>query len=142
MHKRLENRIALATGAARGIGAAIARAFAAEGATVFVTDLDHSDGPGLADELGERAVWLALDVREETHWERAMAEIMRRAGRLDIVVNNAGITGLENPDAGPHDPEHCTLEAWRAVHRTNLDGVFLGCRHAIRAMHTPLSPVI
>jgi len=134
MQHRLENKIALVTGAARGIGAAITRAFVAEGAVVFVTDLENSDGQGLADELGDRAIWLALDVREETHWERAMAEITRRAGQLDIVVNNAGITGLENLDAGPHDPEHCTLEAWRAVHRTNLDGVFLGCRHAIRAM--------
>ena len=134
MKFRLENKIVLVTGAARGIGAAIARAFIPEGATVFVTDLEKCDGSRLADEMGERAIWLALDVREEGHWERAMAEVARRAGRLDIVVNNAGITGLENPGAGPHDPEHCTLEAWRAVHRTNLDGVFLGCRHAIRAM--------
>ena len=71
MRFRLENKIALVTGAARGIGAAIARAFVAEGATVFVTDLADSDGEKLADELGDRAIWLALDVREETHWDRA-----------------------------------------------------------------------
>ena len=134
MQHRLENKMALVTGAARGIGAAIARAFVAEGATVFVTDLEDSDGETLTNELGERAIWLALDVREETHWDRVLAEMAQRVGQPDIVVNNAGITGLESPNAGPHDPEHCTLEAWRAVHRTNLDGVFLGCRHAIRAM--------
>ena len=134
MQHRLENKIALVTGAASGIGAAIARAFVAEGAVVFVTDLEDSQGREVAAKLGEQARWLALDVRDETQWDRAMVEVARCAGRLDIVVNNAGITGLENPDAGPHDPEHCTLEAWRAVHRTNLDGVFLGCRHAIQAM--------
>lgn len=134
MSGRLENKTALITGAARGIGAAIAHAFISEGATVFVTDLDGSDGPSVAEALGERAIWLALDVREEDHWARAMAEVTERADRLDVLVNNAGITGLEEAYAGAQDPEHCSLAAWRAVHRTNLDGVFLGCRHAIMAM--------
>lgn len=134
MTNRLVNKVALVTGAARGIGAAIARAFVAESATVFVTDLDDSKGTELADELGERAHWLALDVRSETQWERVMERVVQRFGRLDIVVNNAGITGLEDPAARAHDPEHSTLADWRSVHATNLDGVFLGCRHAIRAM--------
>jgi len=134
MSGRLENKSALVTGAARGIGEAIARAFISEGASVFVTDLDDSDGPSLAEALGERAIWLALDVREDAHWARAMARVSERVDRLDILVNNAGITGLETEDSGLQDPEHCSLETWRAVHRTNLDGVFLGCRHGIRAM--------
>ena len=62
-----------------------------------------------------------------------MDDVHRRWGRLDILVNNAGITGFEEyPES--HDPEHASLEAWRGVHATNLDGTFLGCKHAIRAM--------
>ena len=130
---RLQSKTALVTGAARGIGEAIARAFVREGARVLLTDLDDSRGGAVAAELGDAAAYRHLDVREEDHWSAAVAEVERRWGRLDVLVNNAGITGFE---AGPaaHDPEHASLEHWRAVHHTNLDGVFLGCKHAIRAM--------
>lgn len=130
---RLQDKITLVTGAARGIGAAIARAFVAEGAFVYVTDLDDSAGRAFAASLGDRAEYAHLDVREESEWERVIAHVLAQRGRLDVLVNNAGITGFE---AGfvPHDPEHAELEAWRAVHRTNLEGVFLGCKHAIRGM--------
>ncbi len=127
---RLQNQVALVTGAARGIGAAIARAFAAEGAHVIVTDIDDTTGRATAEALG--AAWLRLDVRDELAWVGAMARLLDSHGRLDVLVNNAGITGLEGGD--PHDPEHATLEQWQAVHRTNLDGVFLGCKHALRTM--------
>ena len=130
---RLQNRIALVTGAARGIGAATARALAAAGATVIVTDIDDAGGAEVAAALGDQGVYRHLDVREERDWEGVMADVLERFGRLDIVVNNAGITGFEEGLA-PHDPEHASLEDWRAVHRTNLDGVFLGCRYAIRAL--------
>ncbi len=131
---RLEHKITLITGAARGIGAAIATAFLAEGARVYLSDLASSDGERLAAELGPNAHWLELDVRDEDHWQRAMTTLLDEAGRLDVLVNNAGITGFE--DGAPQDPEHASLDAWRAVMTTNLDGVFLGCRHAIRAMRT------
>jgi NAD(P)-dependent dehydrogenase (short-subunit alcohol dehydrogenase family) len=123
----LEGKICLVTGAARGIGESIAKAFADAGAQVVASD--------------EVAIgWhhprvrpARLDVREEAEWEAAMASLLADHGRLDVLVNNAGITGFENGPAA-HDPEHASLEDWRKVHATNLDGVFLGCRHAIRAM--------
>jgi NAD(P)-dependent dehydrogenase (short-subunit alcohol dehydrogenase family) len=127
---RLEHKVTLVTGAARGIGAAIARAFAAEGAHVIVSDINEPAGRTTAEALG--ATWLRLDVRDELAWIGAMARILDSHGRLDVLVNNAGITGLEAGAA--HDPEHATLEQWQAVHRTNLDGVFLGCKHALRIL--------
>lgn len=130
---RLEGKVALITGAARGIGAAIAQAFVHEGAAVLVTDIDDTVGANTVAGIGAQASYLRLDVREEADWARAIKVALEAHERLDILVNNAGITGFE---AGPvaHDPENADLEDWRAVHRTNLDGVFLGCKHAIRAM--------
>lgn len=130
---RLHGKVALVTGAARGIGAAIVRAFVVEGATVWITDIDGEAGAELANEIGGNTRFLPLDVGEEADWERAIAALLARDGRLDILVNNAGITGLEDA-SGPHDPEHASLAEWHKVHRINLDGTFLGCRYAIRAM--------
>ena len=127
---RLRHKVALITGAARGIGAAIARAFVDEGAHVIVSDIDEPGGRATAEALN--AAWLRLDVRDELAWIGAMARVLDTHGRLDVLVNNAGITGLE--EGARHDPEHASLAHWQAVHRTNPDGVFLGCKHAIRAM--------
>jgi NAD(P)-dependent dehydrogenase (short-subunit alcohol dehydrogenase family) len=130
---RLNGKVALVTGAARGIGEAIARAFASNGALVYVTDIDDVRGRGVAASLRDAGRYLRLDVREESDWQRVTAQILAERGALDVVVNNAGITGFEG-GAVAHDPENATLESWHSVHRTNLDGVFLGCKHAIRAM--------
>ncbi len=130
---RLNQKVALVTGAARGIGAAIARAFAVEGAFVYVTDIDDAQGERLARELGTAGAYRHLDVRNEDEWSAVTSAVLAERGRLDIVVNNAGVTGFEGGIV-PHDPEHASLDAWHAVHRTNLDGVFLGCKYAIRAM--------
>jgi NAD(P)-dependent dehydrogenase (short-subunit alcohol dehydrogenase family) len=130
---RLKDKVAFVSGAARGIGAAIAEAFLAEGAFVHLSDLDDAPGLQLAARLGSNARYRHLDVRIESEWLAVTTAIVADHGRLDVVVNNAGITGFE---AGPvpHDPEHASLDHWRSVHRTNLDGVFLGCKYAIRAM--------
>ncbi|MCC6677665.1 MAG: SDR family oxidoreductase [Phycisphaerales bacterium] len=136
---RLAAKIALITGAGRGIGAATARAFAREGAVVWATDLDEAAAARTAREINGHAA--LLDVREESHWVRATEAIMAAHGRLDILVNNAGITGFV-PPMGPQDPEHVSLESWRAVHATNLEGVFLGCKHGIRAMKTSGGSII
>ncbi len=133
MANRLLAKTALVTGAAQGIGAAIARAFVAEGAFVYVTDLNDELGRAVATELGDQARYLHLDVRDEAQWQQVTGQILTERGRLDVLVNNAGITGFEQGMVA-HDPEHAALEDWQAVHRTNLDGVFLGCKHGIRAM--------
>lgn len=126
---RLTGKIALVTGAASGIGAAIAKAFAAEGAHVIVADIDVERGTAVADTIS--GTFARLDVRNEADW----TTISGQFPSLDVLVNNAGITGLEGVST-PHDPEHATLSDWRAVHAVNLDGTFLGCRYAIRAMRT------
>ncbi len=117
---RLAWKVTLVTGAAQGIGAALATA------------------------LGPAARYCRLDVRRDEDWTAVTAATLDAFGRRDVVVNNAGITGFEDgPPGGPvvsHDPEHATLDAWRAVLATNLDGTFLGCQHAIRAMRRNAAP--
>lgn len=124
---RLHNKTCLVTGAARGIGAAIAQAFVKEGAHVILTDINFKDVKTEADRLGSRA--LKLDVGLEKDWLNAETKYPN----IDVLVNNAGITGFEESQA-PQDPEHASLKDWRRVHRVNLDGTFLGCRYAIKAM--------
>ncbi len=128
---RLSGKRALVTGAARGIGAAIAKAFADEGASVIVTDINDEGGEATAGAIG--GTYCHLDVASEADWSRAE----RLFPELDILVDNAGVTGFEDMANGAppaHDPEHAQLADWRAVHAVNLDGTFLGCRYAIRAM--------
>ena len=130
---RLSGKTALVTGAARGIGAAIAEAFAREAAHVIVTDIDEDRGQATTEAIG--GTFARLDVASEADW----TEIAGLFPTMDIVVNNAGITGFEGPFEGAppaHDPENARLADWRAVHAVNLDGTFLGCRYAIRAMRT------
>ena len=124
---RLAGKICVVTGGARGIGRAIVEAFHQEGADVLLTDIDAPAGRESASAIGCR--FERLDVGEEADWER----LLEMHPEIDVLVNNAGITGLE--EAGTrHDPEHAGLSEWHAVHRVNLDGTFLGCRYAIRAM--------
>ena len=124
---KLHNKSALVTGAASGIGEAIARCFVREGAQVIIADIDVENGERIAREIG--AVFFELDVASEGGW----ANLAAAYPAIDIVVNNAGITGFE-ASSGPHDPENASLSEWHRVHAVNLDGCFLGCRYAIGAM--------
>ncbi|MDX2307040.1 MAG: glucose 1-dehydrogenase [Hyphomicrobium sp.] len=135
---RLKGKIAHVTGAARGIGAAIAQAFIREGAVVILTDIDVERLATTRSQIGEAAHAIPLDVREEVQWRAVHAQILGQFGRLDILVNNAGITGFETGPV-PHDPENAALSDWRSVHATNLDGAFLGCKYAIQAMRNTRS---
>ncbi len=129
---RLDRRIALVTGAARGIGRAVAECLHREGATVIVTDINDAEGEGAAARLGSRAEYRHLDVSREEDWQAAAEHVARTYSGLDVLVNNAAITGLL--ERGPHDPEHFHLASWRHVHAVNLDGVALGCKYGIRLM--------
>lgn len=124
---RLEGKQALVTGAAQGLGEAIARFFAEEGAHVIVSDILDDKGRELAKLID--AEYLHLDVSAEEDW----LAFEKNTFSLDILVNNAGITGLESTDF-PMDPEHCLYEDWTRVHKVNMDSVFFGCRTAIRLM--------
>lgn len=130
---RLSGKIALITGAARGIGAAIAALFVEQGAIVIVSDIADETGQQLALELGDNCSYLHLNVADEADWISAADAIRASHQRIDILVNNAGITGFLETQ-GPHDPEHLDLSSWHDVHRTNLDGVALGCKYAIGLM--------
>ena len=115
---RLEGMVTLVSGAAAGIGEGIARAFVREGAVVVLSDTRDEEGEQLAGMLGNRAVYRRLDVSQEPDWKSVTTTVLKQFGRLDVVVNNAGITGLEASSAG-HDPEHTSLEDWRALLATN-----------------------
>ncbi|MDX2347058.1 MAG: SDR family oxidoreductase, partial [Legionella sp.] len=128
---RLNNKIALITGASRGLGAATARLFVEEGATVILTDVLDDEGQTLADQLG--ASYYHLDVSSESDWQRVANIILKQYGKLDVLFNNAGVIGLD-AHLGPQDPEHASLSSWHTVHAINLDGVFLGCKYAIQLM--------
>ena len=130
---RLKGKIALVTGAAQGIGQAIAERFIQEGETVILTDVLDEQGAVLAQKLGTSAHYQHLDVSDEDKWRNTLDWVIKTFKRLDVLVNNAGITGFSE-GFGPQDPEHVSLEDWHTVHRINMDGVFLGCKHGIRVM--------
>ncbi|MBA2461734.1 MAG: SDR family oxidoreductase [Actinobacteria bacterium] len=119
----MDGRTALVTGAAQGLGEAIARALAARGANVVVTDVELEGAEAVAADLGEHATALALDVRERASFERAFGAAIERFGRVDVLVNNAARTVLR-PFWEIDDEE------WDDVLATNLRSVFIGCQIA------------
>lgn len=130
---RIKDKTALITGAARGIGKAIAELFHHEGARVIITDILDEPGQQLADVLGDRSEFYHLDVKHEDEWQHLSEKLHQQYDRMDILVNNAGITGFLETK-GPFDAENVDLESWDEIHRVNLNGVMLGCKYGISLM--------
>jgi NAD(P)-dependent dehydrogenase (short-subunit alcohol dehydrogenase family) len=124
--RRLEGKVAIVTGAARGIGRATAELFAREAATVYATDLNHPE-PAFDDPAINFSV---MDVANEAHWQSIVDKILERHDAIEILVNNAGIGGSIAPLAEE------TLEAWNRVIAVNQTGVFLGMRAVLPSMRT------
>lgn len=128
--KRLAGKVTVVTGAAGGIGRSIAALFLREGAFVQMADIDAEGLSRAQAELGGSTSASRLDVRDERAWRSLFGELLQRHGRVDVLVNNAGVTG--NPQAG--DLESVTLEDWRDVQSANVESVLLGCRHFVTTM--------
>ena len=124
---RLDGRVAIVSGAARGLGEAFARALHAEGASVVIADLLDADAGALAAELGDRALAAHLDVTSQESWAAAVEATRAAFGTVDVLVNNAGIA-----NAGPID--HYPRAKWDAVIAVNLTGVFLGVQAVVPTM--------
>ena len=127
MTHRLQDRVALITGGASGMGASHARAFVAEGARVVIADVDMRGADELATELGERATAFELDVTDAEQWAAAVAFAEAHFGRLDVLVNNAGIL-----HSAPLT--ETTDEQWELVMTVNATSVFFGMRAAVPAL--------
>jgi NAD(P)-dependent dehydrogenase (short-subunit alcohol dehydrogenase family) len=127
---RLANKVAIISGAASGMGAATARRFAKEGATVVVADMLEAEGGKVAADIvtaNGAAVFMKLDVTNEADWKRVVDDTVARYGKLDILVNNAGISGSAVTDM-------LDTAAWDQLLAVNGRGVFLGTKHAVLAM--------
>lgn len=130
MCNRLENKVALITGGGNGIGEAISRRFAEEGAKVVVTDFDHTSAERVATAInlsGGEAISLQQDVADEQRWDEVVNEIVASHGRLDVLVNNAGVGITGNA-------EELELADWRRMQSVNVESVLVGTRTAIRIM--------
>ncbi|MES4992481.1 SDR family oxidoreductase [Phyllobacterium sp. 22229] len=123
----VEGKVALVSGGARGIGAAVVRRLVEEGASVVFGDVLDGDGCNLAEELGERTRFAHLDVTNESEWDAAVKLAQDTFGGLDILVNNAGIVKFGSI-------LDVSVEDWSAVINVNLNGVFLGMRAAAKAL--------
>jgi NAD(P)-dependent dehydrogenase (short-subunit alcohol dehydrogenase family) len=128
MMKRLDQKIALVTGGASGLGKVIAQRLVSDGARVVITDVQSELGQKTA--IAGGFAFIEQDVTDASQWTEVIQQVEARFGGLDILVNNAGILG--STKAG--NPENCSLANWRGVFAVNVEGVFLGCQAAIGAM--------
>lgn len=124
---RVQGKVVIVTGGASGIGKQDALLLAGEGARVVITDFNEDGGHSLAKEIGEAAIFVRHDISREDDWRVVIDATQRRFGRLDGLVNNAGILVMGSI-------EDATLEQWQKVHRVNADGYFLGCKYGVAAM--------
>jgi 3alpha(or 20beta)-hydroxysteroid dehydrogenase len=124
---RLAGKVALVSGAASGMGRSEAEIFAREGAKVIVADVLEAEGKQVADKIGAAARFVKLDVTSETEWDAAVKAAVSAFDKLDVLVNNAGLSGTIDPDM-------LSSAAWDKVMAVNAKGVFLGTKHAIPAM--------
>ena len=124
---RVNEKVALISGGARGMGAEHARALVAEGAKVVIGDILDEEGKALADEIGDAARYVHLDVTAAEEWEAAVATAVNEFGKLNVLVNNAGIVALGQ--IGKFD-----MEKWQKVIDVNLTGTFLGMQACVEAM--------
>ena len=126
---RLKDKIAIVTGAASGMGASTAKLFADEGAKVIVADLAIDDGTAVADEIasdGGEALFLKLDVASEADWKSAVSEIIATYGQIDVLINNAGISGSH--------PDRLNTNTWDEQMNIYAKGAFLGMQAVIPIM--------
>lgn len=130
---RLSGKTALITGSAGGIGAEVARRFREEGASVFVCDTNREAGEKTAASIG--AVFILLDVTSEDSWKTAFAAVIEKTGRLDVLVNNAGINVRKNIEEMP-------MESFDAMVAVNVKGPFIGIKHALPIMRAAGGGVI
>ena len=124
---RVDGKVCLITGAASGLGLADAEVLASEGARLVLTDIDTDGGRKAAErivEKGGEAIFLEHDVRDEQRWQAVVDATEREYGRLDVLVNNAGVVVVAMP-------EDTTLEQFRFVNAVMSEGVFLGCKTAL-----------
>ncbi len=131
---RVADKVVLVTGAGSGIGRATAKLLAAEGATVIVSDINRAGGLETVQQIGATnsgggARFEEHDTAKEADWQRVIAALLAREGRLDGLVNNAGISG---PFPATFETE--TVEQWQKILSINVQGVFLGCKHAVPAI--------
>lgn len=124
---RVKDKVALVTGSSQGLGEAMVRRLHEEGATVIIADIAVENGKKLADELGEQAEFMELDVTSKDNWEKVFQQVEEKHNRLDILVNNAGIAVLT-----PF--EEMTEEEYMKTFDINQRGVFLGTQAAIKLM--------
>jgi NAD(P)-dependent dehydrogenase (short-subunit alcohol dehydrogenase family) len=129
MAGRVAGKVVLVTGGGSGIGRATATLLAGEGATVIVTDVNRTGGEQTVQQIGGAASFMPHDTARDEDWKRVIGDVLARHGRLDGLVNNAGISG---PFPSTFETED--IEGWRRIFAVNVEGVFLGCKHGVPAI--------